>query len=291
MSESTVQSAVSFIIPTFNGKKLLEKNLPAVLHAARLRDEVVIIDDASTDKTFVWLRSYYHLKLIRRDRDFDIWQGSPVANGKRVWVTFVQNKLNMRFAASVNRGVALSRHPYVFLLNNDVKPHRDVLKYLLPHFRDPEMFAVGCHEHESLHGGISGGKNKLWFARGLFQHSRADDYTTGPTAWASGGSALFDKAKWDELGGFDLAYYPAYWEDVDLSYRARQRGWKVWFEERAEVDHNHESTNADVFGQAQMADLSWKHSEYFTQKNGTALQRAGYWFWKPYWYSKRNSLS
>lgn len=288
--QSRANLPVSFIIPTYNGKKLLEKNLPAVLQAARLRDEVVIVDDASTDKTLVWLRSRYKLKLIKRHADFDVWQASPGINGKRVQMTVVHNHTNLRFAASVNRGVELSHHPYVFLLNNDVKPHRDVLKYLLPHFQDPEIFAVGCHEHEAAQGGISGGKNQLWFERGLFQHARADDYETGSTAWASGGSALFDKAKWLELGGFDLAYYPAYWEDVDLSYRARLKGWKVWFEARAEVDHNHETTNADVFGQERIGRLSWQHAQYFTKKNGDWWQRLQYRLWQPYWQYQRQKL-
>ena len=55
---------------------------------------------------------------------------------------------------------------------------------------------------------IKGGKNKLWFEKGIFCHSKADNFKSGETAWACGGSAMFDKKKWLKLGGFNKIYYP-----------------------------------------------------------------------------------
>ncbi len=257
---------VTILIPTYNGRHLLEKNLPAVVKCARKGDELMIVDDASTDDTIEWLMNTFKLP-----------------SSLDLTLTIIKNETNLRFGASVNRGVTKAQHDYIFLLNNDVSPEPDALKHLLPHFDDKTVFAVGCKEIEREHGENIGGKNKLWFERGLFMHARADEFSTGETSWASGGSALYDKQKWLALGGFDQDYYPAYWEDVDLSFRARKRGWKVLFSAEAVVHHNHESTNSDVFGQKRIDDISWRNGNRFAWKNGTLGQRISHLLWKSYW--------
>lgn len=279
--------AVSFIIPTYNGQALLQKNLTSVLTAARAQDEVIIIDDASTDQTVTWLTQTYALKPEQADVDYQVFSAWAKDTADRVKLRVIVNKHNLRFGASCNRAVSLARHPYVFLINNDVQPTPEVLLHILPHFEDPQVFAVGCHEIEEHLGNISGGKNVLYFARGMFIHNRAKDFETGETAWASGGSAVFDKQKWNELGGFHACYYPAYWEDTDLSFRAKQRGWKVMFEAQAQVHHNHETTNSTVFGQAKIEAMSWKNARKFAWRNGTLSQKVQFILWQPYWWVRR----
>lgn len=258
------RSSVSVVIPNYNGQHLLAKNLPAVFAALTAGDEVVIIDDASTDDSWRWLNKVH------------------ASNGTSL--SLLKNDRNLRFAATCNRGVTAATHDLIFLLNSDVSPHADVLTYLVPHFDDTSVFAVGCLEQEQKNGQrVQGGKNKLWFERGMFVHSRADNFNSGLTAWVSGGSGMFHKPKWVQLGGFDEAYAPAYWEDVDLSFRARAYGWKILFESKAIVDHNHESTNQDVFGQQKIARMSWKNGQKFVWKNGMFTQKLLYLIWQPYW--------
>lgn len=283
-------SSVSVVIPNYNGQALLQSNLPYVFAMLRNEDEVVIVDDASTDNSVEWMKSEFDLKLCVKVPEYQACRGCINLNGKKINLKIVQNGVNLRFAMSCNRGVQLAQHPYIFLLNTDVRPTEDIVPKLLQHFEDPHVFAVGCHEIEEHEGGISGGKNRLWFSRGMFMHSRAKDFKTGETAWASGGSAMFDKEKWMELGGFDKAYYPAYWEDVDISYRARKRGWKVLFEAEAIVHHNHESTNKPVFGQSKMDTMSWNNSLTFVKKNGNPWQQLQHLIWKPYWHWQRAKL-
>jgi GT2 family glycosyltransferase len=46
-----------------------------------------------------------------------------------------------------------------------------------------------------------------------------------------------------KLGGMDEKLFtPYYWEDLDLSYRAMKRGFRLLWEPKAVVNHNHEST-------------------------------------------------
>ena len=113
----------------------------------------------------------------------------------------------------------------------------------------------------------------LWFQNGCFMHQKASDFTSGETAWVSGGSGLFDRERWLELGGFDERFAPAYWEDIDLSYRAKQKGWQVLFESKAIVFHKHESTHKQVFSSKDMENISWQHAAYFVRKHGNVWQR------------------
>jgi GT2 family glycosyltransferase len=64
------------------------------------------------------------------------------------------------------------------------------------------------------------------------------------SAWASGGSAIFRKKIWDEIGGFNEVYSPGYWEDIDLGWTAWRMGYKILFDPCAKVEHQHESSFA-----------------------------------------------
>lgn len=307
--KTAVNQKVSAVIPTYNGKDLLVKHLPRVLSCLRAGDELIIVDDHSQDETLDFLIDQFEAKIFEdqqpRVDDLPSHYRPQVGSSRylvglgswstphqgKIRVVIVVNPANKRFAASVNTGVALASHDLIFLLNNDVSPQANVLDHLIPHFsKSPNLFAAGCLEYEgewSNFDSPQAGKNKLWFERGLYQHSRASNYESGETAWVSGGSGLFSREKWLEIGGFDLDFYPAYWEDVDLSFRARQRGWKVLFESRAVVFHQHESSNDSVFGQNRLTDLSWRQARLFTWKHSNWWQRLQFLFWQPYWWWQR----
>lgn len=271
----TKRPPFSVVIPTYNGKHLLDKYLPSVIEQLDSNDELLVIDDASTDGTKNW---------------FDTWiltQEHVQKHG--ISVKFLENTQNLRFAASVNKAVTQVKKPYILLLNNDVEPKNGLLSELWKYVQsnpDPaSIFAVGCleFEHSAKNSeSVLGGKNQLWFERGMFIHSRARTLDSGETAWASGGSALFDVAKWEELGGFDKAYYPAYWEDIDLSMRASKKGWQVLFCETAQVDHRHETTNSTVFGQQKIDMMSWKNAYIFAWKHMTIAQWLQHLVWLPH---------
>jgi GT2 family glycosyltransferase len=278
-----IQSKVSVVIPTYKGKSLMEKNFPSVLKSLRSGDEVVIVDDGGFKETLEWLKQNFKLKQSKKNNDYTLYKNEFSQGKKKISITYVVNHTTLRFAANSNRGVELASHPLIFLVNDDVSLYPDTIKKLVPHFSNKQVFAVGCLEFDHEHGGVKSGKNKLWFERGMFVHSKAADFKRGKTAWASGGSGMFDRQKWLQVGGLDLAYYPAYWEDIDLSATARERGWQVLFEPDARVDHNHETTNTDVFGQNKIRKISWRNANVFTWKHSDVWQKIAYLLWKPYW--------
>lgn len=243
---------VSIVIPNYNGKELLKKNLPKVLQAcqewAKTGWEIVVVDDASTDESVAFLKKNYPQ------------------------VKVVVHQKNQRFAAACNTGVKNARGKVAVLLNNDVSPESGFLKPLMRHFRNPKVFAVGCKERDQRGEKIIGsGRGIMKFKRGLVIHWRAKDQNRKNTSWVSAGSGAYDREKWLEIGGMDTLFRPAYEEDRDISYRALKHGWKISFEPKSVVDHHHETTNLLAFGARKIEIISFKNQFLFVWKNITDL--------------------
>lgn len=243
--EKPREMKISIVIPNWNGEKLLRKNLPAVLEVGA--DEIIIVDNGSTDKS---VEEIQKLKL-----------------------KIILNKSNLGFGRAVNQGVKEAKGEIIVLLNNDVAPEKDFLKYTLPHFKNPEVFAVSFHEPNWSWARI------LW-QKGFIEHQPGGKAKTAHiSAWASGGSAAFRKSIWQKLGGFDSLYHPFYWEDTDLSYRAWKRGYKILWEPKAVVHHKHEGT-ISRFSQDYVRLISQRNQLLFIWKNITSLKmRLEHKFW------------
>ena len=229
---------VSIVIPNWNGKELLKKNLPNILEANP--NEVIVVDDGSTDDSVDFLRQTFpSIKVI-------------------------VNPKNLGFVPSTNKGVVNSSNPVVVLLNNDVLVDKNFLKPLLPHFESDDIFAVSCAEK---------GYSWAWakFKNGFITHGMGEPtITPHPSFWASGGSAAFSREKWLKLGGMDAIYKPFYWEDVDISFRAQKRGWKIIWEPKSVVYHQHESTIGKNFNKNYIDLISGRNRLLFIWKNITS---------------------
>ena len=71
-----------------------------------------------------------------------------------------------------------------------------------------------------------------------------------------------------QLGGMDPLYAPFYWEDVDLGYRAWKRGWRIIFDPRAHVVHDHEiSVIKHNFSQQHVQSIAQRNQLLFIWKN------------------------
>lgn len=207
--------SVSIVIPNWNGVYLMEKHLKNVI-ACSPDAEIVVADDMSTDGSVEYLRKNFPTVIV------------------------VERSKREGFAANVNAGVAAASGDIVILVNTDVEPEKGFLKPLLHHFENPKMFAVGCLEKSAENGGIVlRGRGLAKWEKGYFIHSKGEVEGTS-TAWVSGGSGAFRRSLWNELGGMDTLYNPFYWEDIDLSYRARKAGWEIVFEKKSIVHHYHE---------------------------------------------------
>lgn len=253
---------ISIVVPNYNGEKLLEKSLPKLLEILKnYKDgetEIIIIDDASTDKSVDLLKKY--------DVEISI------------------NDKNLGFSSTVNRGVKKAKGEIVILLNTDVFPEKDFLNPLLKHFNDPKVFAVGCMD-KSIEGdrAVLRGRGLGEWKRGFLIHRRGEVDKTN-TLWVSGGSGAFRKSIWEKLGGLNELYNPFYWEDIDLSYRALKSDYKVLFEPKSIVIHEHEKgVIRNKYSPFQIKTIAYKNQFIFVWENATDLDlQFLHLFWLPY---------
>lgn len=229
----------SVVIPNWNGEKLLKKNLPSVLKIGA--DEVIVIDDASTDDSLGYLKTLKGVVILANER-------------------------NVGFARSINRGVHAASGDIIILLNTDVKPSPGLLKGVMPYFDDPKIFGVSFSEER--HSWARG----IW-RNGYVEHEPGQLSTKAHiTFWISGGSGAFRKKTWDELGGLDEVFIPFYWEDMDISYRAAKRGYVLLWEPKARVVHGHEGTIGKYFSRDYINFVQERNQLLFIWKNITSSQ-------------------
>ncbi len=209
----TRQARIDIIIPSYNARYLLEKNLPSIIKNTENIGKLIIIDNGSEDDTVDWLKKNYPKTVI------------------------VRNNSNLGYTKPINQGVTKSDSELFILINNDVLPKKGYETSALPYFTDPEVFAVTFNEEGASWPDMNWSQGKMQFSHGK------DKSKPVLSAWASGGSAIFRRSIWNELGGLDEIYAPFYWEDIDIGYRAWKSGFKIIWEPRAAVVHDHESTS------------------------------------------------
>jgi len=201
---------VSVIIPVYGKFQLTYDCIRSIQqHLPEDSFEVIVVDDCSKDETLL----------------------APLVFGGTVRV--VRNETNLGFVKGCNRGAELARGEYLFFLNNDTLVHPGWLDTLTRTFRDvPDV-------------GIAG--SKLLFGDGTLQEvggiiwRMGDGWNWGRNAnpdeprfsylrdadYVSGAALMIPAALFNELGGFDLHFAPAYYEDTDLCFRVRQAGRRV----------------------------------------------------------------
>ncbi len=236
---------VSLVIPNWNGAEKLKQNLPQVLKVKGV-DEVIVVDDGSTDKSVEVLKSEFPM------------------------VHLVERKKNGGFSSAVNTGFRAARGDLVFLLNSDAVPEVDAVEKVLPYFKDEKVFSVG----------LNAGGTWSWaeFKDGYFWHHQASgtkDETlhaseVHQTLWASGGSAVFRKDIWDKLGGLDEIFNPFYEEDVDLGYRATKSGYENLWDPGAVVEHyKQKGVIEENFSKSFVSKIAQRNQLIFIWKNIT----------------------
>jgi GT2 family glycosyltransferase len=150
---------------------------------------------------------------------------------------------NVGFLQACNAGVACARGRFVVFLNNDTIVHDCWLDALVERaMTDHRIALVGamllCPDGTVQEAG------SIVFRDGSARHygrgsdpSAFDVGVTRDVDYCSAACLLVRRTFWDEVGGFDARYQPAYYEDVDLAFEARSRGWRVVYEPAARVVH------------------------------------------------------
>jgi len=216
---TSVEPAVSIVIPVFEQSAVTLRCLQSIARAEVATPyEVIVVDDASGDDTSDVL-----------DR----------CSGIRI----VVNAENLGYLRSTNRGAAESRADHVVLLNNDTEVGDGWLDRLLDVFRSfPDTGLVGARLVYP-DGRLQEAGSIIWSDGSGWNYGRLDDPDdcrfsfVREVDYCSAACLAVRRDLWEEVGGFDERYAPAYYEDADLAFEARARGWRVRYQPEAFVVH------------------------------------------------------
>jgi GT2 family glycosyltransferase len=246
----SASDAATVVIPNWNGRDLLEKYIPSIVTAlaGNAANEILVVDNGSTDDSPEFLRTAFPQ------------------------VTVLALPENLGFGGGSNAGFRAAKNDIVVLLNSDMRVAEDFLAPLLKGFEDPEVFAVSCQIFFSDPGKLreETGLTQGWWQDGTLRvRHRIDDQVDDlfPCFYGGGGSCAFDRHKFLELGGFDELLAPFYLEDTDLGYLAWKRGWKVLYQPRSVVFHEHRGTIGKKFSAEFIQSVLRKNYLLFCWKN------------------------
>jgi len=213
---------ISVVVLTFNSEKFVGPCLESLAAVDYGDLEIVIVDNASSDATVEQARAAGHFDIL------------------------IPNRTNRGCAGGYNDGWRASSGEIVLFLNPDTMVDRGIARALVGAFTDnPRAAVCGCkilypdgrtiwHAGGILHpNGMTNHLGKDEQDNGQYDEVREIDY-------ASGCALVARRELLERVGGFNEDYWPGYFEEVDLCWRARRMGYEVKYIPRAVVYH-HES--------------------------------------------------
>jgi GT2 family glycosyltransferase len=245
VSKPPPESRFGMLIPNWNGEAFIQPCLEAVSVAVRESGHEIpclVIDDASADRSPGMIeRSFPEIQLIRQ---------SP----------------NRGFGATVNRGMNELRCEWVFLLNNDLAPRPDFCARLIETLEkcgEERVFAIGARtvewdSDETNHGG----QRALW-RRGMIAQVPFETDSREETGFFQAGACLIHRERFLSLGGFADIFHPGYWEDYDLAWQARRRGWINVYDGLAIGNHVGQGSMRRLLGDRRLANTQRRNRLLF----------------------------
>lgn len=210
---------VSIIIPVYNQVEYTYNCLKSILNNTKnISIEIIIANDCSTDET---------LKLANICENINI----------------ITNKTNLRFLKNCNNAALSAKGKYILFLNNDTQVMEDWLEPLVDVIEsDDNIGMVGSkliYPDGRLQeaGGIIFSDGSGWNYGRLSNPSESEYNYVKEVDYISGAAIMIRSTLWNEIGGFDEHFAPAYYEDTDLAFAVRSKGKKVVFVPKSIVVH------------------------------------------------------
>jgi GT2 family glycosyltransferase len=175
-----------------------------------------------------------------------------------------------RYLYSLNWAAGRLDSDLLVLLNNDIEVCPDALDPLFEALlTDPSVFAVSPRMLGIDRVTPNSGRWLGYVYRGRMDIALEDAADrTMPTLFPCGGAMAVRRRDFLALGGFDELYYPAYWEDVDLGYRAWKRGRASLCQPASVMYHlGSASMEADPYFSVHKSDMALRNAWLFTWRN------------------------
>ena len=254
---------VSVVTPNYNGLKFLNNYFETLLIQSRFIEEIIIIDNASTDGSVEFIEEFIN------------------SSNYPIRIILIKNGENLGFAPAVNQGIRESKSEYIYSVNNDVELEWNALDEII----------------KAMDESISLGENPFSIQSKMIQHynrelidDAGDEYTllawkkkTGDGQQAEkyvekreifsscAGAALYRKSVLEEIGYFDDNFF-AYVEDIDLAYRSQIYGYNNYFCPNSIVYHYGSGTSGSRYNEFKIR-LAARNNVYLIYKNFPIIQK------------------
>lgn len=219
---------ISIIIPVYNQFDFTYNCVKSiVMNTEKHNYEIIVADDCSNDKTQNIQKVVANLKLCK-------------------------NEKNKGFLKNCNDAVNYAKGKYLVFLNNDTQ--------VLNNWLEPMKRILDDNPNIGMTGA------KLVYPNGVLQEAGGVIYKDGSAAnfgngcdpfaplfnqirdvdYISGAAIMIRGELWNQIGGFDVRYMPAYYEDTDLAFMVRQMGYRVVLQPESVVIHFEGVSNGNI---------------------------------------------
>jgi N-acetylglucosaminyl-diphospho-decaprenol L-rhamnosyltransferase len=217
------------VVVTYNSEDVVESCVTSCLEACLVLTDIVVVDNASTDRT--------------------------VERARAMGVNVIANPENRGFSAAVNQGFHATNADLVLIMNPDVR----IASSLNP-------LAASALEHGVAGGRLTDdqgrtqqgftirrfptptvlvlellGINRLWRTNPWnreYRYLDRDLSRSGPTEQPAGAFLMVRRDVWATLGGFDESFWPIWFEDVDFCRRAATAGFSIQYVPETQAVHS-----------------------------------------------------
>lgn len=251
-----MKTNIAVVIPNWNGKEFLGDCLRS-LELQSKKALIIVVDNGSTDGSADYVRKAFPgVELLAFDN-------------------------NAGFAGGVNRGIryALKKGcEYIALFNNDAVAEKDWLKKLVQEMEQDKKTGIATGKlmrSDRKHLDSTGEQystSGMPFPRGRNEIDEGQYDKSENVFAATGGASLYRARMLNEIGLFDEDFF-AYYEDVDISFRAQLAGWQVLYTPLAIAYHHIGGTSSKL----------GSFTRYHSIKNFILLYNKnvpGWLFWK-----------
>lgn len=224
---------ISLVVLNHNGKYLLNDYFTSLFRQTMVPDEIILLDNASTDDSVLFIRA----KFPR--------------------VKIVQNPYNAGTAEGSNIGFKYTTGDYIIFQSNDIVLDKHCIEYLVKAINSDKTIGI-CTS--VLINEKTFKKTKIYSidnAGGIMdiygfalQNYYKKDIQTIPKQeevfFSYGGSFIIKRHIFYAIGGFDKRYFTLY-DDVDISWRVRLLGYKIVYHKQSFVFHKMSATLGRLF--------------------------------------------
>jgi GT2 family glycosyltransferase len=233
-----VQNSCDIVIPVFNKPEITAACLESIVKYTHSPYRIILIDNGSDEKTKNFLTDFkasHDNTLLIRSED------------------------NLGWVRAVNRGIELSKAPYVCIMNNDTVVETDdwLARLISIAETEPDIGLVNPEFGDEKKSSIPAQPSARPFIEIDF---------------CRGYCIVIKRAVIDRIGGLDEAYGLGYYDDDDYSIRAIRAGFRCVRAGGVTVRHLRDSTFSAMFADERRRDLHQKNKELFYAKWGKRLR-------------------